>query len=128
MAKSKINLKTAKQTDGKVRKEELPETKEVQYEPTTLAQMWGESNGSEKYKTLDIEEYKKSLAEMNLSELQSHALEVAHVVPIHQRERLEKRLYLEFQRHVAGFTVPKTTHRVEKPASKELLRIMAEVK
>jgi hypothetical protein len=128
MVKSKINLKKAKQTDGKVRKEELTEDSNPQYEPTTLAQLWGESNGSEKYKTLKIEEYKESLANMNLSELQSHALEIAQVVPIHQRERLEKRLCLEFQRHVAGFTVPKITHRPEKPASQEALRIMAEVK
>jgi len=123
MAKSKLNLKTANQVDGKVRNEESEK-----YEPTTLAQLWGETNGSEKYKTLDIEEYKTQLSEMNLSELQAHALEVASVVPIHQRERLEKRLFVEFQRHVSGFKVPKVTHKPEKAPSKELLRIMAEVK
>ena len=121
----KLNIKTAKQTDGKVRKEEVSGS---QYEPTTLSQLWGETNGSEKYKTLDVEEYKEQLNQMNMSELQGHALEVARVVPIHQRERLEKRLVLEFQRHVAGFLVPKVTHKKDKPVSNEALRIMAECK
>jgi len=122
MARTK--LKNLKQVDGKVHAEDS----KTQYEPTTLSQLWGETNGSEKYKTLDLEEYKAELAEMNLSELQGHALEVAHIVPIHQRERLEKRLLTEFQRHVAGFTVPKITHKADKSPNKEALKIMSECK
>lgn len=119
-------LSNLKQIDGKIRKEE--EQENPQYEPTTLSQLFGESTGSERYGTLDLEEYKTQLAEMNTSELQRHAVEKAHVVPAVSRERLEKRLVLEFQKYTSGFLVPKIKPRKEKEPSKEALRIMAEVK
>lgn len=124
--KTKLNLKTAQQIDGKIRKEE--DSENPQYEITTLASLWGETNGSERYGTLDVEEYKNQLAEYNTAELQRHAVEVAHVVPATSRERLEKRLVLEFQKYTSGFRVPKIKPQKDKEPSKEVLRIMAECK
>jgi hypothetical protein len=122
----KKKLSELKQTDGRLRPEE--ELDNPQYEPTTLAMLFQESNGSERYGTLNVEEYKTQLSEYNTAELQRHAVEVAHVVPAVSRERLEKRLVLEFQKYTSGFLIPKTKPKKEKEPSKEALRIMAEVK
>lgn len=124
MARKKLN--ELNQVDGKVRKEEDSDT--PQYEPTTLSQLFGETNGTERYGTLDVEEYKNQLEEYNSAELRRHAIEVAHVVPAISPERTKKRLILEFQKYTLGFTTPKITHKKDKEPSKEALRIMAECK
>lgn len=127
MPKTIKKLSDLKQIDGKVRKEEEKDNPE--YEITSLDQLWhGDAVGFSKYKTMDLEEYKTQLAEYNTSELQRHAVEVAHVVPAISRERLEKRLVLEFQKHINAYRVPKLNKKKDKEPSKEALRIMAEVK
>jgi hypothetical protein len=126
MARKKLNLNTALQTDGKIRSEE--DSENPQYQPTTLSQLFGETNGSERYGTLDIEVYKNTLEGFNSAELRRHAIEVAHVVPAVSSERTIKRLVLEFQKYTAGFTMPRVTHKKDKEPSKEALRIMAECK
>ena len=125
MSKNK-KLNQLNQCDGKIRKEE--DSDNLQYEPTTLSQLFGESQGTERYGTLDIETYKSQLAEMNTAELQRHAVEVAHVVPAVARERLEKRLLLEFTKHVTAFTIPKIKAKQDKEPSKAVLKIMSECK
>ena len=47
------------------------------------------------YKTLDAKEYEGSLDEMNLADLQEHAIEM-NIVPVDDRERLTDRLVREF--------------------------------
>ena len=99
-----------------------------EYEPTTLSQVFGESNGSEKYNTLDIEKYKSQLDDLNVAELRTHAIEVARVVPSSNTERLKTRLISEFQKHVSQFTQAKIKLPKDKEPSKEVLKIMSEVK
>jgi len=122
--KRKTLLKNKKQTDGKVRKEDVT----GKPEPTTLAQLWGEEDGLNKYGTTDLEEYKAILKDMNTASLREHAIEVAHVVPGANRDRLEKRLEAEFLKHIRGYTPPEDTRPKERAPSKEALKIMEEVK
>ena len=122
MLNKKLNIKTAKQIHGKLE----PESQE-NYETTTLDELWGET-GLARYSTNDLEEYTNSLTEMNGTDLRRHAIEVARVVPALSRERTEKRLILEFKKHVAASRVPKHSQKPEQPASKEILKIMSETK
>lgn len=124
MPKGKKKLSELSQTDGKLRKEDTS----GQYEPTTLAQLWGEGHGTDKYGTLNIEEYRAQLKDMNTASLREHAIEVAHIVPGTNRERLEKRLEAEFLKHVKSFTQNKIERPKEKEPTKEVLKIMEEVK
>ena len=128
MAKQqKKKLHELKNIDGKIRAEE--EQDNPQYEITSLDQLWhGDAVGFSKYQTMDLDEYQTQLTEMNSAELRKHAVEVAHVVPAISRERLEKRLVLEFQKHVNGYRIPKVSQKKDKEPSKAALRIMAEVK
>lgn len=125
MPKTKKKLNELSQIHGKLEPELDNPTQE--YEVTTLDQLFGD-NGFSKYSTMDLEEYRAQITDYNTAELRTHAIEVAHVVPSISRERTEKRLLLEFQKHVAGFKTPKITHKVDKKPSKEALRIMAECK
>jgi hypothetical protein len=124
MARKKLN--ESNQTDGKIRSEE--DSENPQYQPTTLSQLFGETNGSERYGTLDADEYRTTLEGFNSAELRRHAIEVAHVVPAISSERTIKRLLLEFQKYTLGFTTPRVTHKKDKTPSEEALRIMAECK
>ncbi len=131
MAKNKLNLKTASQTHGKLEPELDDKNQESKYEITSLDQLWhGDSIGFGKYKTDNLDEYKEFISpdNMNTAELRRHAVEVAHVVPATSRERLEKRLVLEFQKHWAGFRQAKIKPVKDKEPSKEALKIMSEVK
>lgn len=125
----KSKLLSMSQADGKYRPEEDENNENKQeYEVTSLSMLWGESNGTEKYSTMDVEEYEAQLNDMVSADLRRHAIEVAHVVPSTSVERLKKRLISEFKKHVAQFRVPKYNNKKEKPASKEVLKIMAEAK
>lgn len=124
MANIKKNIKNLKQTDGKVRKEDVTGKPQV----STLAQLWGEETGLNKYGTTEIDEYRSQIKEMNTASLREHAIEVAHVVPGTNRDRLVKRLEAEFLKHVAAFTPIEDNRPKEKTPSKELLKIMEECK
>lgn len=120
----KLNLKTALQTDGKLEKE----NENGEYEITSLDQLWGFDGTGGRYQTLDTEEYTNELEELNSAELRRHAIEVAHVVPSTSVERLKKRLILEHKKYVSAFRTPKHQNKKDKPPSKEVLKIMSEVK
>ncbi len=115
----KKKLDDYQQIDGKIH----PETTE--YEPTTLNMLWGDE-GLDKYKTLNLEEYLEYVKDLNTAELRTHATKVG-IIPPQNRDRLEKSLIREFNKHVAMYTRPKVLLREKKP-SKDALRIMAEVK
>lgn len=124
MAKPKKKLKDLKQTDGKIRSEDVTGRPDV----STLAQLWGEDSGLNKYGTISLEEYKSQLQDMNTASLREHAIEVAHVVPGTNRDRLVKRLEAVFSKHVEAMTPMKDTRPKEREPSSEALRIMSEVK
>ena len=111
---SKKKLEKLKQTDGKV------ET----FQPTTLEQIWGDT-GMSRYNTLDEKEYVASLAEMNKSDLQSHAVKLG-IVPHEERERLVKKLINEFKSHVASFRVPQEKLSDFKKLTPEVMKILSE--
>lgn len=92
--KSKKKLLELTQVDGK------NET----FQPTTLMQILGDT-GITKYGTLDSNVYNKQIKEMNLSDLQSHALKIG-IVPSMSRERLEKQLIMKFGQWVSQYQKP----------------------
>ena len=78
--------------------------KEETFEPTMLDQVWGET-GLTKYGTMDEKAYKSHLNGLARSDLQMHASEVG-IVPVDNRDRLEKTLMSEFKKHIAAYTKP----------------------
>ena len=96
-AGSKKSLKNLSQTHGKQDK----------FAPTPLDQVWGES-GLNKYGTMDEEAYNNYLDTLTRVDLQMHASEVG-IVPVDNRERLEKTLLGEFRKHVSAYTKPATS-------------------
>lgn len=124
MPKKSNKLTEMDQLHGKLEKE----NENGEYEVTSLDQLWGFDGTGGRYKTLDPQEYENELNDLNSAELRRHAIEVAHVVPSTSVERLKKRLILEFKKHISAFRVPKNQNKKDKPASKEVLKIMAEVK
>ena len=112
----KKKLTDLKQIDGKLEKD-------GEFQFTTLEQIWG-GTGEGKYKTLDIEKYAASLADMNLSDLQAHAIGVG-IIPSENRERLTKQLVREFQGHISAYRVPKIATK-KTVLSKDATRILAE--
>ncbi len=89
--KKKLDLDTAEQAHGKI------ETKTL----TRLDQIWGD-DGLQKYKTLEKSEYEESLRNMNTAELRNHASKLG-IMPVANRDRLLKRLVIEFAKHVSLF-------------------------
>lgn len=98
--------------------------KQEKFVPTTLDQVWGDT-GISKYKTLDEAAYAAELAEMNKSDLISHACKVG-VVPADDRERLIKKLLTQFKQHVSQYRVASLKPEAPKEVSKEVLKILAE--
>ncbi len=92
-------------------------------QPTTLDQIWGDE-GSSKYQTLDVEEYRTQLREMNRTDIQAHATKLG-VVPVTSREMLEKRLVKEFEKHVASYRKPNAV-KPDENVSEETLKILSE--
>ena len=111
MAKRKLN--ELHQTHGKV------ET----YTPSTLNQIWGDT-GIDKYNTFNLEEYKQDLSEMAKADLRSHAVKMG-IIPIDDREQLERRLIKEFNIHTASFRRPVINKPTAKP-TKEVFKILSE--
>ena len=121
-AKRKISKKaTAKKKSVK----NLSQThgKEEKFEPTTLDQIWGDT-GMSKYKTLDQEVYHKHLKSLNKTDLQRHAAEVG-IIPIDNKENLQKRLLGEFVKHTASYRIPRVKPPM-KPLSQKAKDILAE--
>ncbi len=111
----KKKLNDLEQTHGKTEK----------FEPTTLAQIWGE-DGMNKYKTLELSEYELQIRGMNKSDLQAHAANLG-IVPSDDRERLTKKLVQAFLKHSSQFRKPlqQTVPDGKKP-SDEVLKILSE--
>ena len=74
------------------------------FEPSTLDQVWGDT-GETKYGHLDEGRYGEELAAMTKSDIFSHASKVG-IIPIDNREQLEKRLLKEFNRYVLAYKRP----------------------
>ena len=113
--KGKTSKKTSKkvyQTHGKVEGSR----------PSTLDQVWGD-DGFSNYGTLDAEEYKNQIGGMSRAEIQTHATKLS-VVPIENRELLERRLVKEFEKHVASYNRPESPR--PSPISKEGMKILSE--
>ena len=70
--------------------------KEEKTQPTTLDQIWGDT-GMTRYGHQNEEKYKQSLKEMTKSDIQAHAHFIG-LVPVDNREQLEKRLVSEFRK------------------------------
>ncbi len=116
------NLAQTAQLHGKL-EPELDKPLEDKYEPTSLSQLWGD-DGFAKYKTFDRDKYKQELDEMNSADLRSHAAKLG-ILPIPNRDRLTKRLLIEFSRYTSQFQKPASP--APKTTSKAALDIMREV-
>ncbi len=113
----KRKLNELEQVHGKI---------EEKFEITTLDQLWGD-DGLMKYKTMDKNEYEAQLREMNTSDLRAHAIKIG-IVPIADRERLTKRLLLEFSKHVNAYRRPIVKPSNPKKVPKEIMDFLAEAK
>lgn len=112
--KKSTKFKSLSQTDGKL------ETST--FKAQTLSQVWGD-DGYDKYSTLNEEEYREKLADMNLSDLQSHATRV-DLIPIANRDMLTQRLVKEFQKHVNSYKI--SSGKTSNKGSKVAVDILAE--
>jgi oligoribonuclease NrnB/cAMP/cGMP phosphodiesterase (DHH superfamily) len=129
--KKTVKNQTKKTTARKRKKKSLDEVsqtdgmsvEETAFQPTTLNQIFGDDGGW-KYKTLDAGEYEHYLKGLNKSDLQSHAVEIG-IIPIDNKEQLNKRLVREFNRHVAAYKKP-VKKAVNRDIPKEILDILAE--
>ena len=116
--KGKTSKKTTKaskkiiQTHGKIENSK----------PSTLDQVWGDA-GLSRYGTMKLNEYKDQLKKMNRTDIQSHATKLG-VVPVENREMLEKRLTKEFEKHTSSYNRPDSPK--PKDASAKALRILSE--
>lgn len=90
--------------------------KSEDFRPTSLDQVWGDT-GMSRYSTLDEEKYEKSLSEMNLTDLQTHAVKIG-IMPVDRRSDLMKNLIKEFRIFAGSFRVPKQTTSTSKISSR----------
>lgn len=96
-------LSQLKSIDGKVH----PEDSNKPFEPSTMDQLFNSNAGLTRYGTMDEEEYKEELDEMNLADLREHAVKVAGIIPRDvATERLKKNLVAEFKRYVGLYKKP----------------------
>ena len=93
-ASAKKGLKNLSQIHGE----------EEKFQPTSLAQVWGE-DGSSTYGTMNDAEYERQIDQMNMSDMQTHASRVG-IIPIDNRSTLSDRLLREFRKHVANYRKP----------------------
>ena len=100
--KTKASTKVSK---GK-KMEDLSQThgKAESFEPNSLDQIWGDT-GETKYGHLDEIRYQEELNHMTKSDLFAHASRHG-VIPIDNRDQLEKRLAREFNKYVLEFRKP----------------------
>jgi len=94
--------------------------------PNSLDQIWGDT-GISKYGTLDLEDYRKYLDDLNKSDLQSHASKIG-LMPIDNLSLLKERLQREFIKHVSAYTAKSFAEKKEQTLSKEAKDILAEGK
>ena len=115
--------KTKKQAKAK-KNDELLQThgKTESTRHSTLDQVWGDT-GESRYGTMDLEEYQGQLKTMNRTDIQAHATKLG-VVPVENREMLEKRLTKEFQKHTNSYAKPDGKR--PKEVSEEARRILSE--
>ena len=124
MAKKKTNKKTSiKAKSIKNISQIHGKAEEKNVKPSTLEQVWGDT-GETKYGTMNEKEYVNHMKELNHSDLQLHASKVG-IIPIHNREILQRRLLKEFQKHVASYKRPESKKSVPK-LSKKAKDILAE--
>jgi hypothetical protein len=94
--------------------------------PNSLDQIWGDT-GISKYGTLNLEEYKKFLNDLNKSDLQAHANKIG-LIPIDDTLTLKQRLEREFVKHAATYTAKSAFDQKQELISKEAKDILAEGK
>ena len=121
--KAKTSSKASKKTSKKL--EDLNQTHGKQeYRPTTLDQIWGDQ-GTARYGTMNLEEYRQQLREMQRVDIHAHASKVG-IIPIDNRELLTNRLVKEFEKHVGSYRAPmekrelKTEDKLSSSAKKTL--------
>lgn len=86
----KKKLKDIQQVDGKL----------DNLTPVELDEILGATN--KMYKSTDIEKYKELLQEMNMADIQAHAVEVG-LMPIDHRPTLVDRLLREFKKNTSSY-------------------------
>jgi hypothetical protein len=101
----------------------LIDGQEKKFSPSSLDQVWG-ATGLDKYETFDLEEYKSTLKELNLSDLQSHASKIG-IIPCNSRDMITKELVKQFLAHTGSFRQPKQS-KISKALSKEAAKILSE--
>lgn len=94
--------------------------------PNSLDQIWGDT-GISKYGTLDLDEYKKYLNDLNKSDLQTHASKIG-LIPVDDTKILKERLEREFIKHASVYAAKISTTETEIKLSKEVKDILAEGK
>lgn len=95
-------------------------------EPTTLDQIWGD-DGTSKYGTLNEEDYLNKLKGMTKSDIYLHASKLG-IVPVDDRNRLQKTLLSGFRKHVAKFRMPSQTDESHEKLPKNIREILEEGK
>lgn len=98
--------------------------KEEVFTPTTLDQIWGD-DGYYKYGTMDEEEYKNKLNEMNKTDLWNHASKIG-LMPIDNTSLLRKTLFAEFKKHVNSYKKINSPQLQPQDISKEAMKILSE--
>jgi hypothetical protein len=97
------------------------------FQPTTLAQIWGDT-GKDKYGTLDVSEYEQKLKSMNKSDLQAHARSLG-IMPDDNYDLLKRKLKQEFLLHINEYRLPSPPPSKGKSAlTPEVAKILAEGK
>mgnify|MGYP000461671424 CR=1 FL=1 len=126
MKKTKKASASKKTSSRKLDNLDQSHGKEEKFEPTTLDQIWGDE-GLGKYGTLKEEEYTTEISDMSRTDIQSHAMEMG-IIPVEDRESLEKRLLSEFRRHVSAYRKPVTEKKQvsEGEISEETLKVLRE--
>ena len=100
-----------------------------EFAPSTLDQVWGDT-GLSKYGTMNEDEYATQVRDMTKSELFAHASKQG-IIPIENRDQLEKRCVREFVKHTSSYTKPKaqqTNHLAKNELPLEIRRILDEGK
>lgn len=73
--------------------------KDEKFTPTTLDQIWGESDA--KYSTDNLDEYEALLQSFSKADLQAHSIKIG-LLPSESRERTVKKLLSSFREHKAA--------------------------
>jgi hypothetical protein len=108
--------KVKEQIDGKLEQKTMP---------TTLDQIWGDK-GNSAYGTMDVEEYKAKLDDLNVIDIQEECIRRGFL-PSTERSRMIKRLLQEFNSHVGDYK-PRPVINNAKKVDPKILKILAEGK